>query len=94
MAIVAIVTFETIVTIVIVVVIETVMASSRFFRTQIGYQIQKTRSKIAKSSSYQSRGCQDLSLIFEGVLVLHWYGTLSSIVTLLVRVEAGNDSSL
>ena len=43
--------------IVTVLVIETGMASSRIFRTRTGYRIQRTRSRVAKSSSHQSRSC-------------------------------------
>ena len=42
-----------------VLVIETDMASSQIFWTQTGYQIQETRSRVAKSSSHQSGGRQD-----------------------------------
>ena len=45
--------------IVTVLVNETGMASSRIFRTQTGYRIQGTRSRVAKSSSHQSGGRQD-----------------------------------
>ena len=44
--------------IVTVLVIEIGIAS-RIFRTQTGYLIQETRSRVAKSSSHQSRGRRD-----------------------------------
>ena len=40
-----------------VLVIETGMAFFRIFRTRTGYRIQRTRSRVAKSSSHQSRSC-------------------------------------
>ena len=45
--------------IVTVLVIETGMASSRIFRTRTGYQIQRSRSRVAKNSSHQSEGRQN-----------------------------------
>ena len=59
LAVQTIIAIETVMAIVTALAIETVMAFSRSFRTRTGYRIQETRSRVARSSSHQSGGCQD-----------------------------------